>query len=152
MGVTHEDLIICGFIDSRLSAAQATTVVYKDLQDLVQEADRIVAGTVTDVQARYGRTENIYTLVKLQDLQVLAGSYKGSEFYVRLLGGEVQGDVLDVRAARSSRLATRSCCSYRGTASRSCRSSVGARVSSASKISLADRSSPTATAISPGYR
>ena len=59
----------------------------------------IVAGTVTDVQARYGRTENIYTLVKLQDLQVLAGSYKGSEFYVRLLGGEVQGDVLDVKGS-----------------------------------------------------
>jgi hypothetical protein len=92
-------LLFAALLTLACPPAQATAVVYKDLQDLVQEADGIVAGTVTDVQARYGQDRNIYTLVKLQDLQVLAGSYKGSEFYVRLLGGEVQGDVLDVKGS-----------------------------------------------------
>ena len=58
-GVTHGDLIIAALLTLACPPAQATTVVYKDLQDLVQEADGIVAGTVTDVQARYGQDREI---------------------------------------------------------------------------------------------
>jgi hypothetical protein len=92
-------LLLAGLLTLACSLAPATTVLYKDFESLVKEADGIVAGTVTDVQARYGHDRKIYTLVKIQDVQVLAGSYGRGELYVRLLGGEVQGDVLDVQGS-----------------------------------------------------
>lgn len=69
-----------------LSTLNATTVLYQSFDDLVQKADGIVSGTVSEVNYRK-KKGNIYTYVTLRDITVHSGLYDDSEFTFRMFGG-----------------------------------------------------------------
>jgi hypothetical protein len=79
--------------------AHATTLLKKNLDDLVVEADAIVVGTVTDVQAEYTADKSIRTLVTVSDLRVVHGSYQDPSLTLQLPGGQIENDVLDVQGS-----------------------------------------------------
>jgi hypothetical protein len=83
----------------------ATTLVQKNFDDLVTEADAIVVGTVSEAQAVYAADKRINTLVTLSDLQVLHGRYEGTSLTVQLPGGSIENDVMFVHG--SPRLAAK---------------------------------------------
>jgi hypothetical protein len=76
--------------------AGATTLLKKDLDALVTEAEAIVVGTVSGIQSRYEADNDIQTLVTLTDLQVLHGSYQESSLTLQLAGGQIKNDVMRV--------------------------------------------------------
>lgn len=73
--------------------ADATTLLKKNLDDLLVEADGVVLATVDDVTSRVRDTRKgeIDTFVSLSNLQVLQGRYGAATLTLRLEGGEVDG-------------------------------------------------------------
>jgi hypothetical protein len=70
--------------------AEATVWVQKTFNDLVEEAEIVLAGTVTDKQSVWADDKStIYTFVTLSDLDVIDGDYIDPTFVLRLEGGEV---------------------------------------------------------------
>ena len=72
----------------------ATVVLYRNLDQLIADSDGVVLGTVLDTSAAYSPRGEIYTFVVLGDLEVLAGSYEGSELVLRQRGGEMPEQAL----------------------------------------------------------
>ena len=64
----------------------ATTVLEKDFTELVQEADTIVVGTVTAIEAAQEHGTPV-TLVTFSDLDILKGDPHQEELTVQVLGG-----------------------------------------------------------------
>ena len=79
--------------------AQATTLLKKNLADLVAEADGIVVGTVSELNARYDKKKDINTYVTLNDLKVVHGQYDASSLVLQLRGGEIEGDVFEIHGS-----------------------------------------------------
>jgi hypothetical protein len=78
-----------------LPLARATTIVPMDLADLTTNAELIFIGTVTDISSeRDART--IYSYVTFSDLEVLKGTYLEETIEVRLSGGTVAGETVQV--------------------------------------------------------
>ncbi|MPZ17304.1 MAG: hypothetical protein GEV06_05250 [Luteitalea sp.] len=75
------------------AVSEATTIVKKNLDDLLVEADGVVLATVDDVTSRVrdSRKGDIDTFVSLSNLQVLHGRYAAATLVLRLEGGEVEG-------------------------------------------------------------
>lgn len=70
---------------------EATILVRKDFNNLVEEAELILAGTVINKESVWADDmSTIYTFVTLSDLEVIDGEYEGTEFTLRLEGGEVE--------------------------------------------------------------
>ena len=69
--------------------ADATTLLKKNLDDLVREADAIIVGTVTEIQAQSDAGGNIHSFVTLTNLQVIHGDYQDDSLTLRLEGGRV---------------------------------------------------------------
>ena len=78
-------------ISGIVAPAGATTLIYKNFDDLVTEAEAIVVGTVRQAESHYGPHKDIYTFVTLTDLQVIHGEYKQNALVLRLAGGEIDG-------------------------------------------------------------
>lgn len=74
----------------------ATTLLYKTFDELIMEADGIIIGTVTDIQAHVDETGDIYTFVMLNDLDIIYGDFGGKEFTIRLEGGQIENQGLHV--------------------------------------------------------
>ena len=79
--------------------ASATTVLHKDVDQLVQEADGIVIGTVRGTESRYGPGQDIYTFVSVDQVELLKGRYHQSSLTLRLEGGQVGNDILDIEGS-----------------------------------------------------
>ena len=102
----------------------ATSLVYKDFNDLVTEADAIVVGSVRSIESHYGEphpgephpgephygephpgephygpSRKIYTLVTLEVLDFLYGATDEDPLVIRLDGGQVDGEVQQVIGA-----------------------------------------------------
>ncbi len=74
--------------------AGATSLLPKDFQDLVREADIVFVGTVTDMHCEWppdGRHNAIFTYVTFNELEIIAGDYRESSIQVRHLGGQLDG-------------------------------------------------------------
>ncbi len=76
--------------------SSATTLLYKSFNDLMKEADGVVAGHVVSVNSQYNANKEIYTFVTLDQLEVLSGSYQDSTLTIRLKGGKVDSDISHV--------------------------------------------------------
>src|SRR5262245_3812553 len=74
----------------------ATTVLYKSFDNLVQEAEGIVIGTVRSIESHYGPDQDIYTFVTLDQLEVLNGAYDQQTLTIRLKGGQVNNEILHI--------------------------------------------------------
>ena len=79
--------------------ATGTTLLRKNLDNLVTEADAIVIGTIQRIQSRYVVDREIQTLVTLTDLDVLHGEYHRSSLALRLPGGQVNDDIMVVEGS-----------------------------------------------------
>ena len=71
----------------------ATTVLYKDFNNLIDESDYVVEGTVSKIKAKKAKNGEIYTEVSLKDAYEI--TQEGSEALkkvvkIRYLGGEVE--------------------------------------------------------------
>jgi hypothetical protein len=77
----------------------ATTLIKKNFDDLVTEADAVVVGTVRDTQAQYAADRRIHTLVTISDLRVLNGRYDGTSLTLQLVGGRIENDVMLVHGS-----------------------------------------------------
>ena len=76
----------------------ATTVIEKSLTDLVQEADTIVVGTVSAIEAEWdAASETPFTYVTFTDLDILKGEADQTELTLRFLGGpRPDGTILQI--------------------------------------------------------
>lgn len=84
--------------------SHATTVLYKDFDALVSEAEGIVVGTVRAVESRYDDDLDIHTFVTLDDLDFVYGTTDKDSLVIRLEGGQVGDDVLEVHGSPQLRL------------------------------------------------
>jgi hypothetical protein len=81
----------------------ATTLPYKSFDNLVSESDGIVVGTVRSVQSQYDDKKDIHTLVTFDRLDVLHGAHKQTTLTLRLKGGQVNNEALEVEGSPSFR-------------------------------------------------
>lgn len=79
--------------------ASATTLMYKGLNELVNEADGILAGCVIGVESYYDEGNDISTLIYVDVLDVIAGKYdirKKEPFVVKQKGGKIDNKVYHI--------------------------------------------------------
>jgi hypothetical protein len=79
--------------------ASGTTVLHKDVDQLVQEAEGIVVGTVRGTESRFGPGQDIYTFVTVDQIELLKGRYHQSSLTLRLEGGQVGNEILDIEGS-----------------------------------------------------
>jgi hypothetical protein len=84
--------------------AFATTLVYKNFDDLVKEADGIVMGRVAGIESKYNPEREIYTFVTFDQLEVLGGSYAGQTLTLRFKGGQVDNNISQIVGSPEFRL------------------------------------------------
>lgn len=77
----------------------ATVLPYKNLDTLIEESDGIIVGTVRAVESHLEPSKDIYTFVKLDQLEVLHGNYHQRTLTLRLMGGQVQNESLHVEGS-----------------------------------------------------
>ena len=78
-----------------LTSASATTLIPMDLKDLTAKAELIFVGTVINIRSER-QTHTIDTYVTFSDLRVLKGSYVAATIEMRLLGGSIAGESVQV--------------------------------------------------------
>lgn len=94
-------LLLFGCIAAAGTIARATTLLYKNLDDLVSEADAVVAGTVQKTATHRGPENSPYTFVKLTKVEVLHGEYNRGDLTLRLKGGVIDGEGLEIHGSPS---------------------------------------------------
>ncbi len=94
--------------------AAATVVPPMPFSEIVRRSDLIVAGTVTRIESRYEQNRaTIRTYVTLEGLQVFKGT-AGAKLVLRLEGGRIGADVLDVPLMPRFKLGARYLCYVSG--------------------------------------
>ena len=88
--------LISALIFSCVTHAHATTLLYKNLDDLSAEAENIVVGTVAKTESTYGTDKSIYTFVTITDMDSIKGQTKESELVLRFKGGQVGEDIHEI--------------------------------------------------------
>src|SRR4051812_46093712 len=73
------------------AGAQATTLVYKDFNDLLTESTGVVEGVVSQLSSVKVGLGDYYTYVTLSKLRIHKGQFGPSTFTVRQRGGFVNG-------------------------------------------------------------
>lgn len=76
------------------TSALALTVLPMDLKGLTERAELIFVGTAIDI--RSAKRDTIYTYVTFSDLRIVKGTSLESTIDVRLTGGTVAGESLEV--------------------------------------------------------
>ena len=81
-----------------VAVGEGTTVLEKSLTDLVQEADTVVVGTVSAIEAEWdAASETPFTYVTFTDLDILKGETDQTELILQFLGGpRPDGTVLQI--------------------------------------------------------
>jgi len=90
-------LLFVGLIAS-FGSTRATTVIPPTFEQLVEQAELIFQGSVTDVRSSWvgeGAQRHIVSYVSFQVEDAIKGSPGGS-FTIRLLGGTVDGETMEV--------------------------------------------------------
>jgi hypothetical protein len=86
------------------NAAHATVFPLLGLDQMIEEAEQIVAGEVLKVESQWSEDRTtIYTFVTLGDLQVIHGQVEGDALVLRFEGGEVDGFRITVHGSPSFR-------------------------------------------------
>lgn len=92
-------LAVCAFLIP--GAAQATTVIPPNFDELVGEAEVIFQGTCTEVKSQWvgeGGQRHIVTYVTFQVEDALKGT-PGASYTMRMLGGTVDGETMEISDA-----------------------------------------------------
>src|SRR4051812_41051946 len=81
-----------------ITAARATTVIPPSFDQLVQDAELIIQGTVSDVKSQWigeGGQRHIVTFVTVNVEDAVKGD-PGASYTLRMLGGTVGDETLEV--------------------------------------------------------
>ncbi|HZE13236.1 MAG TPA: hypothetical protein VE086_05725, partial [Chthoniobacterales bacterium] len=84
-----------------LNSAPATTVIQPSFDELVDEAQLIFQGTVTDVQCQWvgeGSQRRIESLVTFRIEDAIKGK-PGDTYTLRMLGGTIDGETIGIADA-----------------------------------------------------
>lgn len=82
--------------------AGATTIPYKNFNELIKESDAVVSGRVAKIESKFSSNkEDIYTFVTLDRVEALSGSYSAPTLTLRFLGGQVGNEILNVAGSPS---------------------------------------------------
>lgn len=86
--ITHA---LLGLASATIMSVQAfaTTIVFKNFDDLVKESDAIFAGRVASIESQENANQEIYTFVTFDQLSLLGGTYQGATLTLRFKGGRV---------------------------------------------------------------
>jgi len=77
--------------------ATATTVLEMDIDDIARDAELIFEGTVLVSEARKDTNSGIIsTYVTFQIIDIIKGSYGANDLELKFMGGEVNGEVVQV--------------------------------------------------------
>jgi hypothetical protein len=83
-------VVVWSFALGWTTSSWALTVVPRTFAELVELADWVLIGTVTQVtSAAEAKGERIYTYVTLTDLEVIKGEWHDTEYVLRVSGGVV---------------------------------------------------------------
>src|SRR5437868_14117127 len=96
-----QNLLLLVLIAISLASVKATTVVAPTFDQLVQQAELVFQGTVTDVKSVWegqGGQRHIETYVTFQIGENVKGD-AGASYTIRMLGGKVGEDALVVEGA-----------------------------------------------------
>ena len=86
---------LAGIFFMSIATGRATTVLPMNLKDLTVNAELIFGGTVSDIRSeKQGNT--IYTYVTFSNLQFVKGTHVGPTIEVRLSGGSVADETIEV--------------------------------------------------------
>jgi hypothetical protein len=94
-------LLACALLALAFTSANATTVIAPDFNQLVNDAELIFQGTVTDVKSQWigeGAERRIVSYVTFKVEDSIKGN-AGSNYTMRMLGGTVDGQTLEVTDA-----------------------------------------------------
>jgi hypothetical protein len=94
-------LIVLSLASFVLSAARATTVIPPTFDELVTKAETIFEGTVTGSRSEWtgeGSNRHIVTYVTFKIEDAIKGA-PGSEYTIRMFGGTVDGQTMEVTDA-----------------------------------------------------
>lgn len=94
-------LLFLSLIALAFSAANATTVIPPTFDELVTRAETIFEGTVTDTRSEWtgeGANRHIVTYVTFKIEDAIKGT-AGAEYTIRMLGGTVNGQTMEVTDA-----------------------------------------------------
>lgn len=79
-------IVLCGQV-------HATTLLQKNFQNLVDEAEGVVEGTIAKVESYYDQQFRIYSYVTLDRLTIHSGSFDEESLVLRMAGGQVGDEV-----------------------------------------------------------
>src|SRR5881394_3293524 len=94
-------LLFLSLILLALPAADATTVIPPTFDELVTKAETIFEGTVTGMRSEWtgeGTNRHIVTYVTFKIQDAIKGAV-GSEYTIRMFGGTVNGQTMEVSDA-----------------------------------------------------
>ncbi|MDJ0736397.1 MAG: hypothetical protein QNJ47_20430 [Nostocaceae cyanobacterium] len=91
-------LIMAAFLLLFAGKAVATTVIYQSMDDLSQNADGIIVGTVKEVKSAKVE-DDINTYVTLRGIKVLKGIYDRNEISLAMEGGFVEQEGLEIEGS-----------------------------------------------------
>ncbi len=89
-------LLVLGMLTFPSASARAHSFVHKTFDQLVQEADKVFVGVVTGTQPSRLPNGAIVTDVTFSSLQVLKGNAGEGEVVLRVLGGTVDGETMEL--------------------------------------------------------
>jgi len=84
--------LVAGLLLAFCQSAQALTTVEHSFDEMVAMADTILVGTVTSIDSRWGEGYNagtIYSLIQLEQLEVVKGEETQGPFTLKVIGGIV---------------------------------------------------------------
>lgn len=89
-------LVLIFLISASLSI-HASVVVKMTFDKIVSDADIILSGRVTQVQAKREQNphtgkNSVYTYISIESEQVFRGSFKGTSYTFKILGGAIPGE------------------------------------------------------------
>lgn len=85
-------IVFCG-------QAHGTTLVKKDFQELVDEAEGIIEGTIGQIESNYDSNFLIYTFVTLEDLIIHSGSYEEDTLVLQFTGGQIGDEIQTIEGS-----------------------------------------------------
>lgn len=89
MLLNFKNILMFAFFLVFAESTLATTLAYKNFDSLVDEADGVIHGIVTDVESVKNKPGDINTFITISIIEVIVGSYSDPSITIRQKGGRV---------------------------------------------------------------
>lgn len=96
--------LTCSFYLFFLSTASATTILGMDIDKIIADAEFVFEGLVIESETRRHSSGIINTYVTFQIKDIIKGDYSGDSLELKFMGGELNGEVVEVSGMRMPEL------------------------------------------------